>query len=281
MPAAMELIGGQAVIEGVMMISPQKVAIAVRKPTGRIATKVERRAPFFQRVKKMFFIRGLFALIEMLQLGMKALIWSSNQSLEKEDHLSSLGMAITIVVSFVLALGLFVALPLWIAHLTTTSFFLVNVLDGIIRVIIFLGYLLLISQMRDVRRLFEYHGAEHMAVHCYEAKKKLDVDQVRCFPTVHPRCGTAFLFLVLLVSIFVFSLIWSEQWILRFVFRLLLIPVVAGTAYELLKLGAKHHDHLFFRALIAPGLWFQKITTREPDKRQIEVAITALQKVVS
>lgn len=276
----MELIGGQAIVEGVMMISPQKVAVAVRKPNGKIATKVEQRTPFFQNIRKIYFIRGIFALIEMLHLGVKGLVWSSNQTLPDEEHISSMGFAVTMMIAFLLAMGLFVALPLWLAQLVSEQHILFTLLDGIFRVVLFLGYLLFIAQMRDVKRLFEYHGAEHMAVHCYEAKKNLEINNVRKFPTAHPRCGTAFIFLVLLLSIFIFSLIWSDQWVVRFGLRLLLVPVIAGLAYEILRLGANYQHTLFFRWLIMPGLWFQKITTKEPDKRQIEVAITALQKVI-
>lgn len=276
----MELIGGQAVVEGVMMISPEKVAISVRKKTGRIKTMVEKRKKFQQQIRKIFFVRGIFALIEMLRLGTKALIWSSNESLDKEEKISSMGMAITMVFSFVVGIALFVALPLWLAQTITDSRFLVNLIDGILRVGVFLAYLLVIAQMKDVKRLFEYHGAEHMAVHCYEAKKKLDVKEVRRFSTLHPRCGTAFIFLVLLVSIFIFSLIWSQAWLVRFGLRMALIPVIAGLSYELLKVSARHQDSLFFKWLIAPGLWFQLITTREPDSKQIEVAIASLKKVM-
>ncbi|MEK6839727.1 MAG: DUF1385 domain-containing protein [Nanoarchaeota archaeon] len=277
----MELIGGQAIVEGVMMISPQKVAIAVRKPNGRITTTTEQRTPFFQNIRKIYFIRGIFALLEMLHLGVKGLIWSSKQTLPEEEHISSTGFAVTMMVAFLLAMGLFVALPLWLAQLVSEQHLLFTLLDGVFRVVLFLGYLLFIAQMRDVKRLFEYHGAEHMVVHCYEAKKKLEINTVRTFPTAHPRCGTAFIFLVLLLSIFIFSLIWSDQWLIRFGLRLLFVPVIAGLAYEILRFGAKHQDALFFRWLIMPGLWFQKITTKEPDKRQIEVAITALQKVIT
>ena len=276
----MELIGGQAVVEGVMMISPSKVAIAVRKPNGGIKTKAEKRLSIFQSVKKVYFLRGIFALIEMLHLGTKALIWSSNESMEKEEQISSTGMALTMVISFIIGIGLFVALPLWVTGFFTRQQFLFNLIEGIFRVLIFLAYLLLISQMKDVKRLFEYHGAEHMAVHCHEAKKKLEINNVRRFSTLHPRCGTAFIFLVLIVSILVFSFIWSERWITRFSLRLLLIPVVAGISYELLRLSAKHQDNIFFRSLIKPGLWFQMITTKEPDRKQIEVAIAALQKAI-
>jgi uncharacterized protein YqhQ len=276
----MELIGGQAVVEGVMMISPKKVAISVRNEKGKIVSKVEERESLFRTLRKVFFVRGIFALVEMLRLGVKALSWSSNQQLKKEEQISSGGMAITMLISFALGIGLFVALPLWVAGLITEHSFWFNLLEGILRMLIFLAYVLIIAQMNDVKRLFEYHGAEHMAVHCYEAKKPLEVEHVRRFSTIHPRCGTAFIFLVFLVSLIIFSFIWSEHWWLRFGLRLALIPLVAGIAYELLRLGSKYHDRLWFRWLLLPGLWFQKITTQEPDRKQIEVALTSLKKVL-
>lgn len=276
----MELIGGQAVVEGVMMISPQKVAVAVRKDNGKIISKVEQRKKMYQSIRKVFFARGIFALIEMLHLGMKALMWSGNQQLKKEEQVSDSGMMVTMLVSFAIGIGLFVALPLWVAGLVTDQPFWFNLLEGFLRMALFLLYVLIIAQMNDVKRLFEYHGAEHMAVHCYEAKKPLDVNSVRRFSTVHPRCGTAFIFLVFLVSLVIFSLIWSEQWLVRFLLRISLIPLVAGLAYELLRLGARYHDRIWFRWLLLPGLWFQKITTKEPDRKQIEVALVSLKKVV-
>ncbi len=276
----MELIGGQAVVEGVMMISPEKVAIAVRKENGKIVSKVAKRKQLYLSIRKILFIRGIFALIEMLHLGMQALTWSSNQQLKKEEQVSRGGMMVTMLFSFIIGLGLFVALPLWVAGFVTEHHVGYTLIEGLLRILIFFMYIIIIAQMNDVKRLFEYHGAEHMAIHCHEAHKPLDVRHVRRFSTIHPRCGTAFLFLVFLVSLVVFSFIWSEQWLARFLLRIMLIPVVAGIAYELLRLGARHHQKVWFRWILLPGLWFQKITTKEPDARQIDVALFSLKKVL-
>jgi uncharacterized protein YqhQ len=276
----MELIGGQAVVEGVMMVSPKKIAVSVRKSTGKIKSMLMPRQSMFTKVRHIAFVRGIFAMIEMLTIGMKALMWSSNESLSKDEQISSFGMGMTMLFSLVFGIGLFVALPLWVSHLITQQTFLFNLLDGLLRGVIFIGYILAISQFKDVRRLFEYHGAEHMAVHCHEAKKPLEVKHIRKFSPVHPRCGTAFIFLVLLVSIIIFSFIWSENWWMKFGLRLVLIPVIAGISYELLKLGARFPKNVFLKVLIMPGLWFQLITTREPDRGQIEVAIASLKKVL-
>jgi len=276
----MSSIGGQALIEGVMMISDEKVAMAARKPDGRIVTKKENRHHLTVRYKKIPLVRGALALWEMLSLGMKGLMWSSEQAEEQEEKTSGFAMTLTVLFSFLVGIALFIALPFYIARLATENHFLFNLIDGVLRVAVFLAYLLVISRMKDVRRLFQYHGAEHMAVHCNEHKKKLTVGNVEKFTTLHPRCGTAFLFLVLLVSILVFTLVYSSNWIIKFFLRILLIPVIAAVSYEILKFSAKHQDNLFFRSLIKPGLWFQMITTKKPDRKQIEVAITALKAVL-
>lgn len=277
----MQTIGGQAVVEGVLMISDAKSAVSVRLTDGSIKTQVHKRRSFTQQFKHIFLLRGVLALIDMVYTGTKAITWSSNQQLEKEEQIGGMGIFLTILFSFALGIGIFIVLPLYVTKLITTDTLLFNILDGVIRVVVFILYILLIAQLKDVKRLFEYHGAEHMAVHCHEARKKLTPETVRTFSTLHPRCGTAFIFIVLLISIFVYSFITSEHWLIQFGLRLLFIPLIAGISYEILKLGAKHQDKLFFRALIAPGLWFQKITTKEPDKKQVEVAIASLKAVIT
>lgn len=276
----METIGGQAVVEGVMMLSDRKVAVAVRTKNGRITTKVERRRSFTKKYKNVPFVRGIFALVEMVFLGTKALMWSSQASGQEEEKISNAALAFTVVVSFLFGIGLFIAAPFYLATLLTEQHFLFNVIDGVLRVLLFLLYLVLISHIHDVRRLFQYHGAEHMAIHCHEHGKQLTISNVRKFSTLHPRCGTAFLFFVLVVSILLFSFIFSEQWFLKFSLRLLLIPVVAAISYELLKLSARYQRLRLFRLMILPGLWFQKITTQQPDQKQIEVAIASLKVVL-
>lgn len=276
----MEVMGGQALVEGVMMVSPRNVAMSVRKPSGKIKTVREERMALHRQVQHLPFIRGIAALIEMMVLGTRGLMWSSNEIVDKKEQISSAAMVFMMSMSFLIGVAVFIALPLWISHLLTQQRVLMNLIDGILRILIFLAYLMLISQIREVRRLFEYHGAEHMAVHCYEARKPLEPAQVRKFSTLHPRCGTAFVFIVLLISIILFSLIWSNHWLIKFAIRILLLPAIAGTSYELLRLSAKHQNKSLFRWFITPGLWFQKITTREPDKSQIEVAIASLKRVL-
>lgn len=278
----MEYIGGQALVEGVMIIGPKNIAYSIRKPKGRIITKVEKRDSRLEKYRKILFVRGIIGLIEMIYLGTKALMWSSNEQLEKEEKITKKEMTFTLLLSIGFGVLFFILLPLFLSKLIIkSSGFLFNLLDGIFRVIIFVIYLLLISKMKDIQRIFQYHGAEHMAVHCFENKKKLTVENVRKFTTLHPRCGTAFLIIVLVVSILIFSFIWSENFFIKFFSRLLLIPIVAGISYEILKLSAKFQNKAFFRILIQPGLWFQMITTKKPDDKQIEVAIKSVKAVIN
>ena len=276
----MQTIGGQAVIEGVLMLSKKKIAVSVRKEDGHIETKVEERHPLATKFKDIIFFRGIISLIEMLYIGTKALMWSTDQSLDEEEKLTTWQMTLTLLISFGIGIALFIILPLYLAKLVSDQHVIFNLVDGVLRVIIFIGYLLLISMMKDIQRVFQYHGAEHMAVHCYEAKKPLTTKNVRSFTTLHPRCGTAFLIIVLILSIILFSFIWSDNWFLKFAFRILLIPLIASVSYEILKFSAKHQHTILFKLLITPGLWFQKITTKKPDDKQIEVAIVSLKAVL-
>jgi uncharacterized protein YqhQ len=275
-------IGGQAVIEGVLMKDDHKLAIAVRKPDKKISVKKEKLKPWSKRVKFLGwpFFRGTVNLIEMLVLGIKALNYSANEALGEDEQISSKEFAITTIVAMLIAVGLFIVLPLYLTKVTRTEGIVFNLIDGLIRVVIFLLYLFAISMMKDVKRLFEYHGAEHKAVHCFEAGKKLTVANVRRYTTVHRRCGTTFLLIVLVVSILVFSLIVSDSFWVKLAGRIVLLPVVAGVSYELLKLGAKFPKNFLLNILVWPGLGLQKLTTREPSKKQIEVAIKALKAVV-
>ncbi|HIH04765.1 TPA: DUF1385 domain-containing protein [Candidatus Woesearchaeota archaeon] len=289
-------IGGQAVIEGVMILAPTKYAITVRKPDKSVKTKVTKLRSPHSRLKKLPFVRGSVNLVRMLSIGMKALTWSANQAAAKKDEkLSAKEMTGTILFSILLAIGIFVALPYvlthWIGFREESKPFLFNLIDGIIRIAFFVAYIWAISFMKDIRRMFQYHGAEHMAIHCYEHKRKLTAKNVAKFTTLHPRCGTAFILLVLLVSILVFSVIpslvislfpgftslgfWTRKLVL-FVARLLFIPVVAGVSYELLKASDRHKGNVLWRMVSAPGLWLQKITTQKPSKDQIEVAIASV-----
>ena len=290
-------IGGQAVIEGVMMRSKNHVVTAVRKK-GKIVykhDKIKKKPKFYQ----FFFIRGIVNLIEMLLVGIKTLNWSASQQTEDEEELSGWAIALTMIIAFAFAIGLFLLLPYALTYLIgikeTSRPILFNIIDGIIKVAIFILYVYLISLMKDIKRVFQYHGAEHKSVFCYEDNKKLTVENAEKYTTLHPRCGTAFLMIVIIVGVFLFSFIpvivemiypainnihWLLKRTLLFLTRILLLPIIAGLSYESLKFGAKHQTNPIFRAITLPGLWIQKITTQKPDKKQIEVALFALSKVL-
>ncbi len=181
--------------------------------------------------------------------------------------------------SFTLAIGLFIALPLWLSKFASEDRIIFNVVDGLWRIGIFIGYLWFISRFEDVKRIFQYHGAEHKVVSCYEARKPLTVKNAKKFSTIHPRCGTSFIFIVLVVSIIMFSLVWSESWWIKFLQRVVLIPIIAMISYEILRFNARKPTKVlgFF---VAPGLWLQKITTKEPDDKQLEVSIRAMKAAI-
>lgn len=277
-------VGGQALIEGVMMKTPHAVAAAARTPKGRIVTTRKRWVSLTEQsfLYRLPLIRGVVSLGEMLIQGIKMLNWSANQQAEsKSEKLGPFETAITLIVSFGLAIGLFVVAPYWIAKIfVKTNGTLFNLIDGIVRVLVFVGYVWVIGLMKDVRRMYQYHGAEHMAVHCHEARKALIVGNVRHYSTVHPRCGTSLLMFVIIVSILVFSLVKDPRWYVNVPLRILLIPLIAGASYELLKLSARWPNNPLLKLLMLPGLWVQKITTLRPDKKQIEVAITALKEAL-
>jgi uncharacterized protein YqhQ len=274
-----EYIGGQAVMEGVMMASRKKVAVAVRKNDGKIKTKVEKRGKISEKFKDVIFLRGIISLFEMLFIGTKALTWSSNENLDEEEQIGGWGIFFMLMFSFALAIGLFIALPLWLSKFASEDRIIFNVVDGLWRIGIFIGYLWFISRFEDVKRIFQYHGAEHKVVSCYEAGKSLTVKNAKKFSTIHPRCGTSFIFIVLIVSIIMFSLVWSESWWIKFLQRVLLIPVIAMISYEILRFNARKPNKLL-AFLVAPGLWLQKITTQEPDDKQLEVSIKAMKAAI-
>lgn len=273
--------GGQALIEGVMMRNKTHYSVACRKPDGKIIVKKHKIKSVTQKFPLLGkpFIRGAVGLFEMLIIGMKALSFSANQQAEtKEEELSKKEIGWTIAFAFGVSALLFIVAPYFLTGwFIEGRGFLFNFVDGIIRLVFFLIYIIVISFMSDVRRLFQYHGAEHKTVFCHEHNQKLTVANVKPFTTLHPRCGTSFLVIVLGLSIVVFSFIKTPLWYLNIPLRLLLVPVVAGISYELLKTSARYQDNWFFRIFTKPGLWVQKITTKEPDKKQIEVAIAALQ----
>lgn len=278
--------GGQAVIEGVMMRGPRESAIAVRLPDGRIEVTRQPIKPWSSLpILKYPLIRGFVALVDSLIIGIKALTFSANRAVGEEEG-EELGfgeMFLTIVIALGLGLLLFVGLPTGAAHLLQGKIQGVvwqNLLEGAIRLVIFLIYILGISRMKDIQRIFQYHGAEHKAIYTHEAGESLTVENARKFSTLHPRCGTSFLLIVVVVSIFVFAFLGLHPFWWRMLSRILLMPVVAGIAYEILKFTARHLESPGMRWVIAPGLLLQRLTTREPDDSQIEVALAALQGVL-
>ncbi len=285
----MKNIGGQAVIEGVMMKSPGNWTVAVRDQGGAIHLKRERLRPV-PRFFKLPLIRGVVALFQALALGIKAIEFSAGKaySEEAEEPLSKFSIAVTIVVSILLGVGLFILLPLYATKLLGLVFhgisrhsFLFNFTDGIIRVLVFLLYVVLIGIWKEMARIFMYHGAEHKVIHAYEAGKELTVENARGYSPLHPRCGTSFLMIVMVVSILVFSFIPQDwQFFYKFLSRIVLIPLVAGSSFELLRLSAKMKDNVLMGLAIQPGLLLQRLTTREPDDAQLEVAISALSEVL-
>lgn len=278
--------GGQALIEGVMMRGPKAIAMAIRLPNGEIEVTNEEIKSWSQRpFLKLPIIRGFVALIESLILGTKALMFSANRAVGEEEgeELSFWEMAVTIIVALGAGLLLFVGLPTASAHFLDNFFpgtVLQNLLEGFIRLVVLFLYIILISRLSDIQRVFQYHGAEHKAIFAYEAGEGLNVENTRKYSRLHPRCGTSFLLIVVVVSIFVFAFLGLEPLWWRILSRVLLMPLVAGISYEVLKFSGRHAGSILCRWLITPGLLLQKLTTREPDDSQIEVAIAALNGIV-
>lgn len=278
--------GGMAVIEGVMMRGPHSVSLAVRKPDGSIAVETEPLKELAARfpILKWPFIRGTYVLIDSLVVGMRALNRSANMSLdEEEEQLSSGEILLTGIIAFVMAMLMFVVLPTGLVHYTQRflgGVFVQNLVEGIIRLAFFLLYVYGISRINDIARVFMYHGAEHKSISAYEAGEELTVENARKYSTLHPRCGTSFLLIVMVISILVFVLLGKGTLFYRIWSRIAVLPVVAGLGYEYIKISARYRSRLWARALAAPGLWLQRLTTREPDDSQLEVALTALQAVL-
>ena len=278
--------GGQALIEGVMMRGPKEIAIAVRLPDGEIeVTKQEIKPWSTHPFWKLPLVRGFAALVDSLVIGTKALMFSANRAAGEEDgeELSFWEMALTVVLALGFGLVLFVGLPTGTAHLLKAKVpgvVLQNLLEGAIRLVVFFAYITIISRMKDIQRVFQYHGAEHKAIYTHEAGLELSVENARPFTTLHPRCGTSFLLIVVVVSIFVFAFLGLNPLWWRILSRIVLMPLVAGVDYEILKFSAKHLDSPYWRWLIGPGLLLQKLTTREPDDQQMEVALAALRGVL-
>lgn len=292
-------VGGQAVIEGVMIRGISNYVVAVRK-NKKIVAKQGKIPKKKYKFLKWILIRGFVNLVEMLVMGLKSLMWSAEQAAPKEEKMGKNELAFTFLVSIGFVILFFIALPYLLTNLLgfyeEKKPFLFNLIDGLIRILIFLVYIVAISFMKDVKTLFQYHGAEHKAIHCYDKDKKLSMGNVKKFTTLHPRCGTSFLLIVFIVSILVFSLLpsiillyipdfLSYNAFLRksilFPVRILLIPFIAGISYEILKISDKHQANFLFRLISMPGLALQKITTQEPSNRQIEVAIYSLKKLLA
>jgi uncharacterized protein YqhQ len=283
-------IGGQAVLEGVMMRTPSSWAVAVRKPDGEIAqvTRVITSPMARHRIYRLPVIRGVIALGESLAIGFRALAISANYAAQAEDGEDDEPFEIgrgQIIFAFAIAIGFALALfkvgPALITSqlgIDTTQTFVV--VEGLIRVSIFILYLFLISLLPDLRRLFQYHAAEHKAINAYEAGEELTPETVDRFSLIHPRCGTAFLLWVMVIAIFVFAFFGRPEWYWLIASRILMLPIIAGLAYELIRFAGKHQNNRVVMTLLAPGLWLQRLTTRTPTLDQIEVSIRALEEVL-
>jgi uncharacterized protein YqhQ len=284
-------IGGQAVLEGVMMRSPGHWALAVRKPDGEIAeVNKSIRSPMARhRIFRLPVIRGIVALGESLAIGFRALAISANYAAQdpeaKDGEVSTELSRGSLIFAFAIAIGfavmLFKVTPALITNwlpIETTGVFVI--VEGAIRVTIFIAYLGLISLLPDLRRVFQYHAAEHKAINAYEAGEPLEPARVQRFSLIHPRCGTAFLLWVMVIAIFVFAFFGRPAWYWLIASRILLLPVIAGIAYELIRFAGKHTGSRVLMTLLAPGLWLQRLTTREPTLDQLEVSIRALREVL-
>jgi uncharacterized protein YqhQ len=277
--------GGQAVVEGVMMRGRDVWAVAVRKPAGDVHIEshdidsVAKRHPILGKP----FIRGVIALGQALAIGFRALSVSARESVPEDERLSSRQMGLSMAIAAVIFIGLFIVLPAvafrWVGRSVDSSI-LVNALEGVFRVALFLGYLLLIGRAKDIRRVFQYHGAEHKTIAAYEHDEPLVPERVDGYSTLHVRCGTNFLLLVMVITIFVFALFGNPGLWWRIGSRIVAIPIIAGIAFELLRLGARFPRSKVIHALMVPGLWLQKITTKPPDRGQIEVAIASFNEVL-
>ncbi len=293
-------VGGQAVIEGIMMQSKNYRAIAVRKSNGEIELKKERIKSWVQdkKIDKIPFLRGGFILFETMIQGIKSLNYSSEFFMEDDeeeedaidkflkrvfkDKANDAIMVVSLILAMILSIGLFVLIPTIISGffgLFIKNNIILNLIEGVIRILILILYMLGISRNDDIKRTFMYHGAEHKTIYCYENDLELTVENIRKFTTLHPRCGTNFLFIVMATSIILFSFFGWPNILLRVVMRILCIPIVAGISYEIIKFLGKY-DNILSKIVAYPGMMLQRITTKEPDDEQIEVAIKALKAVI-
>lgn len=295
-------VGGQAVIEGVMMRSPNALTIAVRKPNGEMAIKKEKYQSVIQKFRALNIpiVRGVVNLFEMMVLGTNAINFSANESLDEtpvndEKATTTVGkivegimFAISLVIALALSLSLFKVLPLWITTyidanvpLVHENFLLFNIIDGVIKASIFLTYIYVLTLVPSFRRVFEYHGAEHKSIFAYENKEELTVKNAAKQTRFHPRCGTSFIIIVFIISILVYTVVPKQTTFLsNLALRVTVLPLVAGLSYEFLKISAKYADRAFVKLLIAPGLAFQRLTTKEPDSKQLEVGLRSLKEAL-
>jgi uncharacterized protein YqhQ len=284
-------VGGQAVLEGVMMRGISVWAVAVRSPEGQIEVESEPLVPWAQRhrIWRLPVIRGVVALGESLKIGFKALAISANAQMEEDDEgnkeeIGGWVWGLTIVLSMLLAVGLFFVVPVGLTSLIKDQLgspFLFWLVEGLLRTGIFIGYIAAISKMPDLRRVFEYHGAEHKTISCYEAEDELVPARAKLYSRLHPRCGTSFLLIVMVLAIFVFAPLGLPAWYWLLASRVLGIPLIAGLSYEVIKWAGKHRRKAWVRAVMWPGLMLQNLTTREPDEEQLAVAIASLNAVLA
>ena len=285
-------IGGQAVIEGIMMRNGEKYSVAVRKPDGKIETDTQTHRKFMEGsiLLKIPFVRGMFVFIDSLILGSRALNYSADVFDSEEDKesgtsgnnaLDGLLNSLVMIIAVVLAIGLFIVLPTYLASVFEKSIrnaSLVSVIEGVIRIVVFILYMFGIGMIKDMRRVYRYHGAEHKCINCIERGKTLNVENVMKSSRFHRRCGTSFMYISVFISIIIFFFIRIDYIPLRILIRILLIPIVLGISYEILSLAGKS-ENFFVYLLTAPGIWFQHLTTKEPDKKMVEVAIAAVEAV--
>ena len=284
--ASNHLYGGQAVVEGVMMRGADHWAVAVREPAGTVYVEshaiesVADRHPIWRKP----FLRGILVLGQSLSIGVRALLIASNHAVEEEHQLTRRQIGVSLTVAMILFVAVFIlgptALFAWAEHRTAANGLAANVAEGVFRVALFVGYLWLIGRTKDIQRVFAYHGAEHKTIAAYEHDDELTADRIDRYPKEHVRCGTNFLIIVMIITIFVFTLFGNPGLLWRLVSRVIAIPVIAGVAYEALRLGARFPNSGWMRALMSPGIWLQKITTRQPDADQIEVAVTSFKEVL-
>ena len=281
------VIGGQAIIEGVMMQNGDRIAVAVRRQSDKEILVQPLAARFrFKKLSTIPILRGLFRLYDMMSLGLRALNLSAQLAFPEDEQMSKGGTALTFIIAMAIAVGAFIVLPIYlttaIPGLKSGHSIWFNLVEGLMRLTFFFIYLLAISKMKDIHRVFQYHGAEHKVVYAYEADEELTVENARKHTTLHPRCGTAFMMTVLVIAILIFSIAGNPDSIwMRVLSRLLLLPVVAGISYEVLRYSGLNYNRWWVRVMAQPGLWLQKLTTAEPDDDMIEVAIASMSRVLT